>query len=124
MTSWSLFNDNIESVLSTGYLFLKMNPTVPFAHAISSLKQLAIYGWVEHNEERSVAGGASGREFTVQSSACTGGRGWLDMQTHGCLKNSVAGFQPNLIYFIFLKYSNSNKQKPFRLFIPVVSVFC
>lgn len=65
MTSWSLFNDNIESVLSTGYLFLKMNPTVLFAHAISSLKQLAIYGWVEHNEERSVAGGASGREFTV-----------------------------------------------------------
>lgn len=51
MTFWALFNDNIESALSTGYLFLKTNPIVSFAHAISSLKQCAIYGWVEHNEE-------------------------------------------------------------------------
>lgn len=65
MTSWALFNDNIESVLSTGYLFLKMNRTVPFAHAISSSKQRVKYGWVGHNEERFIAGGATGREFTV-----------------------------------------------------------
>lgn len=63
MTSWALFNDNIESALSTGYLFLKLNPTVPFAHAISSLKQGAIYGWVEHDEERFFARGNTGENL-------------------------------------------------------------
>lgn len=85
MTSWALFNDNIESALSTGYLFLKMSPTVPFAHAVSSLKQRAVYGWVEYNEECFVAGGAAGREFTVWGSACLRGKGCLDLLTHGCL---------------------------------------
>lgn len=96
MTSWALFNDNIGSVLSTGYLFLKMNCTVPFAHTISSLKQRNIYGWVEYNVERFTAGGATGRGFTVWCSGCLRGEGMSGFaDTTSPLKNTV-GF--NLVW--------------------------